>query len=98
MSKLDPFIGGTVFRLSEKAKEICGDDGLLKLLRLKLRETLVEGEGCFDSATAPELLRLLTNFRVFLRFVVKISPMMPQYATSAFSSWADDWRNAVLIP
>ena len=100
-SKLDLLTGGTVLRLSEWPKsESCGDDGWLKLLRLGFRETLLslEGEACFDSSTAPELFRLLTSFRVLGRLVVKTSPMIPQYATSAFSSWAEDSRKAALMP
>lgn len=100
-SKLDLAIIGIVFRLSENLnKEGGGDDGGFKLLRLRLRGTLLslQDGACFDSSTAVELPRLLTSFRLLARFVAKTSPMIPQYATSALSSCAEDSRKAVLIP
>ena len=72
----------------------------MKLLRLASDDgplSLGSG-GCFDSSTALELFRLLTSFRLLARLVAKKSPTIPQYATSACSNWAEDWRKAVLIP
>lgn len=100
-SKLDLAIIGIVFRLSENLNKEGGwDDGGFKLLRLRLRGTLLslQGGACFDSSTAAELPRLLTSFRLLVRFVAKMSPTIPQYATSALSSWAEDSRKAVQIP
>ena len=87
-SKSGLLIMGTVLRLSEiPKKESCGDDGGLRLLRLKVHALLSLGSGDGPgSSIAPELLRLLTSFRRSERLVENIWPTIPQYATSACSS------------
>ena len=98
-SKLILPITGIVFRLSANPKkESCGDDGGLMLLEPgNTVPSLGDGES-FGSSAAPEFLGLLTSFRLSERFVAKIWPTIPQYATSACSNCAEVWRKAVLIP
>lgn len=100
-SRIDLLVNGIVFLLSENPKnESCGDDGWLKLLPLRLQGALPSPCSWepFGSSTAAEFLRLLVSFRRIARFVAKMSPTIPQYATRACSNWAEDWRKAVLIP